>query len=484
MGNQNKYYNMQSRFTRWAAGAAVTLSLFAGAGMAQASSLTSTQVSAILSLLQSFGADQGTINNVSIALGGSPAPQSSCINLSSNFTLGSSGSDVTTLQNYLINKGELTGTSATGYYGYLTASAVGQLQVSLGIVSSQSDSAYGIMGPKTRAAVGCGGTTTVSPAQPVQPTTPTSNNGGFSVSPLSGAAPLTVSFSEDKETGLGNVVDFGDGSVGELQCGLGLCSVGHTYTIAGTYTAKLGQGGCKVDDTCSINSVVTSQTITVTGASVASPSATIDPYSLNVNGPLSLGYPVIAITGSALNTSNVYVVLLASSYTGATDWNSVIANNNYLASDHTAVPYTQSYTATFVNPLSAGNYQVLVYDTASHALLATGTLNVKQGAIFTVSPSSVPVAFPGGVSFTAPSFNSGAEYIDFGDGTTSNTPGACSTTKFGNADAPLGGQPCGDVSGKIVSHAYTSPGVYTANLYGGTNSAPLAPSVKVTITSQ
>ncbi|HUO56349.1 MAG TPA: hypothetical protein VMU27_02870 [Candidatus Paceibacterota bacterium] len=355
-----------------------------------------------------------------------------------------------------------------------------ELQQLLALHSSTSVTAQ----PTTNTPTQTTQSTVVAPSTSSNSASQTSSNGGFSVSPLSGAAPLTVGFSEDKETGLGNEVDFGDGSVGELQCGLGLCSVSHTYTIAGTYTAKLGQGGCKVDDTCSINSVVTSKTITVTGTSIASPSATIDPYSLNVNGPLGLGYPEIAITGSALNTSNLYVVLAASSYSGATDWNSVITSNNFLASEHTTVPYTQSYTATFVNPLSAGNYKVFVYDTASHALLASGTLNVKQGAIFTVSPSTVPVGFPGGVSFTAPAFNSGTEYIDFGDGSTSNTPGACSTAKFGNPDAPAGGQPCGDVSGKIVSHVYTSAGIYTVNLYAGNNSTPLAQSVKVTITSQ
>jgi hypothetical protein len=141
--------------------------LLGAAGIAQASTLTSNQISAILSLLQSFGADQGTINSVSVTLGGSPAPQSSCLNLSSNLTPGLSGSDVTALQGYLINRGDLTGTNATGYYGYLTASAVGRLQISLGIASSPSEPAYGFVGPQTREAIACGATTPTSTiAQP------------------------------------------------------------------------------------------------------------------------------------------------------------------------------------------------------------------------------------------------------------------------------------------------------------------------------
>ncbi len=61
---------MHARIYKFAAGTAVALSLFGAVGAVQASTLTQTQVSAIISLLQSFGADQGTISNVSSALGG------------------------------------------------------------------------------------------------------------------------------------------------------------------------------------------------------------------------------------------------------------------------------------------------------------------------------------------------------------------------------------------------------------------------------
>ena len=70
------------------------------------------------------------------------------------------------LQNYLIKKGYLGADSATGYYGFLTAQAVGKLQVTLGIVSSNTDTAYGLLGPKTRAAIACGATTPPPPQQP------------------------------------------------------------------------------------------------------------------------------------------------------------------------------------------------------------------------------------------------------------------------------------------------------------------------------
>src|SRR3989344_6042717 len=75
--------------------------------------LTQSQISAIISLLQSFGADPSVIANVRAALGGTTPPSTSCVTLSAQMTLGSTdrqtGGQVTMLQNYLITKGYLTG---------------------------------------------------------------------------------------------------------------------------------------------------------------------------------------------------------------------------------------------------------------------------------------------------------------------------------------------------------------------------------------
>jgi hypothetical protein len=125
---------------------------------ASAASLTSTQINAILSILQSFGVDQATITRVSATLSGTATGQL-CVVLSNNMGLGATdattGGEVTKLQNFLIKQSGRTDFTATGYYGKLTARAVGALQISRGIVTSESDSSFGIVGPKTRAAVNC-----------------------------------------------------------------------------------------------------------------------------------------------------------------------------------------------------------------------------------------------------------------------------------------------------------------------------------------
>ena len=101
--------------------------------------------------------------------------QTSSCDFTRTLTLGSKDtpaySDVSRLQKYLIQKGYLSADSATGYYGFMTAQAVGKLQIALGIVSSESDPAYGFMGPKTRAAIGCAGSTNMTTTNPTPLTT-------------------------------------------------------------------------------------------------------------------------------------------------------------------------------------------------------------------------------------------------------------------------------------------------------------------------
>ena len=129
---------------------------FAGssfAPLANAAGLTSNQVSSILALLQSFGADQATINNVNAALTGQPVTtpstggSTSCYSYTKDLTLGAKGADVTALQQFLNSKGYLT-VSATGYFGALTKAALAKFQA-----ASNISPAAGYFGPITMKAV-------------------------------------------------------------------------------------------------------------------------------------------------------------------------------------------------------------------------------------------------------------------------------------------------------------------------------------------
>lgn len=92
------------------------------AAPAQAAALTSAQVSAIISLLQSFGADASTVANVQTTLGGSSTSGLSCASF---------------------------GDLAYGNFDTNPGGRVSQLQTWLGI--SSSSFGFGTYGPKTRA---------------------------------------------------------------------------------------------------------------------------------------------------------------------------------------------------------------------------------------------------------------------------------------------------------------------------------------------
>lgn len=107
------------------------------------------------------------------------------------------------------------------------------------------------------------------------------SSGTLSASPSSGNAPLAVNFSGSVNSA-GYSIDFGDGTTsGDIGCAHGGCpatsvvsavNVGHTYTAAGTYTAKLRQHFSIVAGNCAgvDCNVVGTVTITVSGGLVSS----------------------------------------------------------------------------------------------------------------------------------------------------------------------------------------------------------------------
>ena len=134
-----------------------------GAHTAKASGLTSTQISAIIGLLQSFGADQSVINNVQTALTGTPTTPPTttawCHTFNTNLMVGSSGDDVAALQYILQQQGLLSNlyvfaNSSVSFFSEQVAAAVVKFQAKYGINQT------GYVGPLTRAKLnslyGCG----------------------------------------------------------------------------------------------------------------------------------------------------------------------------------------------------------------------------------------------------------------------------------------------------------------------------------------
>jgi peptidoglycan hydrolase-like protein with peptidoglycan-binding domain len=214
----------------------------------------------------------------------SPVAVSACAPFARSLSIGATGSDVTNLQSYLAAQGYLK-VSPTGYFGVLTQAAVANWQAS-GSVAVKGSAGSGIFGPLSRAYFlrSCGGVTTIN--------TPATS--GFSASPQSGAAPLTVQFnsSEPQGSNVGNTVNFGDGTSGTLAF-VPTCSncnaigiVSHTYTTSGTYTASLTSGNCAcpAGGTCNCPMIQVLATTTV----AVGPPVTATPNIQQVNAPASV----------------------------------------------------------------------------------------------------------------------------------------------------------------------------------------------------
>ena len=153
----------------------------------------------------------------------SPGPAgSSCPSINGSLSVGSSGGNVTSLQDFLISLGLLPSDDNTGYFGNLTSSALASWQ------SQNNIPALGIVGPLTRAALGNCGTSNGS----------SSGQGGsqstyFTAKPTSGDAPLTVTFTPNSSVTGYYAVNFGDGSSLTMQQG----PITHTYAATSTFTA-------------------------------------------------------------------------------------------------------------------------------------------------------------------------------------------------------------------------------------------------------
>lgn len=138
--------------------------------------LTASQIQSILSLLQSFGADQTTINNVNASLTGQPTTpvpstpsSSSCSAFTRDLTVGSTGADVMDLQRVLNGNGYPVASSGAGapgsestYFGAKTQAALAKWQAANGI-----SPAAGYFGPITRAKLASSCTTTPGPVTTV-----------------------------------------------------------------------------------------------------------------------------------------------------------------------------------------------------------------------------------------------------------------------------------------------------------------------------
>jgi hypothetical protein len=174
---------IRSKSARLALLASFAISLGLMASPVHASTLTPSQVSAIIGLLQSFNADPSVIANVQSNLSGKVQSPSFCLTLTASL---SQGSTDTTTQGQVSKLQQFLGiTPTTGYFGVLTEAAVQKYQTARGIVSSgtPATTGYGSVGARTRASMASCGVETTGPASSNTSPSTTASSGATSTVP-------------------------------------------------------------------------------------------------------------------------------------------------------------------------------------------------------------------------------------------------------------------------------------------------------------
>ena len=415
------------------------VTFFSVALPAQASSFTSAQVSAIVSLLQSFEADQTMVASVQTALirptSTTPPSLAACVDISRNLTLGITGNDVINLQKFLLDQGYFNYTGSMGYYGPITASAVGKLQAALGLLTTANSPGYGTTGPLTRAANACDYADVVQPSSiiptPVTTTFTVCPAYSSSVGCVGNGGSLTVPYNAfiGVSWSVANVKAGGcsyTGPDGVMLKGVGVTNAtpGWGGYITAPRTIKLS---------CVDSNGATQSASVMVKIIPGKASATIDASALTS----TLTHPKITGTATNVKTIGLSISRGGDKFDGTGNF-SVLSDGSW-----TVTLNNQTYTP--------GTYGIQVYD-GSNNLLTAGTLTVLGTTTLSATPTSgkAPLA----VKFTAtPGGNLyGSLYsIDFGDGTSGSLKfPVCLTT--------------GSTCSATATHTYTKAGTYKSTL--------------------
>ncbi len=450
--------------------------LFAAAPKAQAAGLTSTQISAILSLLQSFGTDQSTISNVNAALNGGtvtggtvvpPKPTEANIygtpsSGAAPLTVKFSTSLPSTFYAPYINFGDgSTGTMSRvpdSCSGSSTSSCMEYYTISHTYAAAGTYVVRGNAGYVCTAPAGAVCTSALlainGPTINVNSGTTTTQASIYGT-PTSGAAPLSVFFSTSLSRDLvAPRISFGDGTSETMTWRPSTCStssavclqgysVSHTYTAGGSY--KVTGSTSPIPSPCPAGAAcmaplpvsLTGPTINVVGSSTqptlsAIPASGTAPLTVTFKGSMpGTSYTLNYGDGSAPVVYAVAIDCLPGTYDCAAGFVSQVYQTHTYKTAGT-------YTATL-----SGNGKIKTVTVTVNG--ATTEANIVAVPTSGTAPLTVKFGTSLPSSFIAPS-------ITFGDGATAtmtSVPGAC----FGSSTASC-------MQYYTTSHTYRVAGSY------------------------
>lgn len=386
--------------------------------------------------------------------GSSAAATGACPNLTRSLSRGISGNDVLRLQTFLARDPSIYPEAIlSGYFGPLTERAVQRWQVRYGVISSGPG--YGIAGPRTAAAIAlqcAGGYGGILPEATV---------GGFiSVSPIQGAAPLTVGVTATVNTpnscaAAVYLLDFGDGTATQqIPIAAGICATfnqtyPHVYRYGGTYKVTLSAGGHSE-----------SATVVVTGAPPPQITPNLPRESFNAS-PTSGSVPLLVTFTGVVNSNDAG--FCTGGCASTLDFGDGTGSNVSLpASVGGWLNYSVTHTYT-----QSGGYRATLYQGGAGAAQPTvGTVTIIASpappppppSAYSYSPPSLLPPTDGsytfGVQFDLPASCTGYA-LSWGDGSTS-------------AVQSDGGSSCAQSPViKTINHTYAAFGSYTVVLKRG-----------------
>lgn len=422
------------------------------------------QAQVLLNQVAALQAQLGTGGTAGTAITGAAYDSSSCPLIGGSLKRGSSGEDVKRLQQFLARDPSIYPEAiVSGYYGALTEKAVQRWQIKYNIVSSGSPSSngYGVVGPRTAAAIAllC---TTGSYGGITGPSAPAPVGGFITVSPITGNAPLAVNILATVNTtksciGATYTLDFGDGTPAQqILVPSGNCTqidkpFPHTYQYGGTYTIKLSAGGHE-----------TTATVTVAGPPAPVFTANLPRESFSAS-PSSGNAPLTVTFSGIVNSNNAG--FCAGGCAATLDFgDGSLASINLPASVggwlNYSVPHTYTQTGGFKATLYQGG--------AGAAQPIVGSVTIIVGA-----GSSGGTGGSGSYAYSPPSVtSSGTDSLTF---TVSfDIPSSCTgySLSWGDGGSNVtqndGGSSCAQTPAlKTFTRTYAQSGSYTITLKRG-----------------
>lgn len=421
------------------------------------------QAQALLEQIAALQAQLGAQTGGSVTSTSSSAPttvtsNAYCPQIGRVLQLGSTGDDVSRLQQFLAQDRSIYPEAiVSGYYGSLTEAAVKRWQTKYNIVSSgtAATTGFGVTGPRTAAAISlqCSTSTTIGGGAAGGGTPVQGAVGGFiQVSPITGNAPLSVKVTATVNTagsctgGL-YVLSWGDTTVPSYinvpagSCNQVVQNYGHTYIYGGTYIITLSSGSHN-----------TSATVVVSGAgaSTTSGGGSTNSQQQTFQASTTTGGVPLAVTFSGVVTG-ANAAWCASGCSNTLDFGDGSTGTVPLPTSQSAA---QNYSISHTYG-SVGTYTATLYQGAKGASNKVGspiqiTVSVpSQYPPFALTPNvnGNPLAISIQYDITGcPTYS-----LNWGDGTGFSGGGtSCSST------APT------------YSHIYNAAGSYTITLVRGT----------------